>query len=251
MPVVDVPKPYLDGDDLTESMLDTCFEYLETLLNTTKLDSDNIQSGGIVADNLASASVTEPKIGSSAVTTNKIADDAITTAKILDANITLAKLAAEITAKLVPSGTVVAYGGTSAPTGWLMCDGSAYNRVSYSSLYTVINVFHGNGDGTTTFNVPDYRGRFLRGVDGTAGIDPDKGTRPAMATGGNSGNAVGSIQNDELKSHQHTYDESTNDGSTSRVAKTGGAAQGSPFTALAGGNETRPKNAYVNYIIKI
>lgn len=95
---------------------------------------------------------------------------------------------------LVPVGTVIAYAGRAAPAGWLLCDGRAVNRMTYSSLFDVIGGTHGTGDGTTTFNLPDYRGRFLRGVDSGAGRDPDRGGRVALAMGGNVGDNVGTLQ---------------------------------------------------------
>jgi microcystin-dependent protein len=63
----------------------------------------------------------------------------------------------------VPSGVVHAYSGTTLPTGWLLCDGSAISRITYSNLFSIISTSHGSGDGSTTFNLPDYRGQFLRG----------------------------------------------------------------------------------------
>lgn len=110
MPTVDIPKPYNDGDDLTEEQLDECFEYIETLLNTTKLDSDNVQSGGIEESNLAAGSVTESKIGAAAVTAAKIGTNAVTTEKISDANVTAAKLASDsvTTAKIVDANVTTA-----------------------------------------------------------------------------------------------------------------------------------------------
>lgn len=94
----------------------------------------------------------------------------------------------------VPSGTVLPFAGASAPAGWLICDGSAISRTTYPNLFAAISIAHGSGDGSTTFNIPDLRGRFMRGVDGTAGRDPDKTGRLAAASGGNTGNAVGSVQ---------------------------------------------------------
>lgn len=64
-----------------------------------------------------------------------------------------------------PSGAIIAYGASTAPTGWLLCDGSAVSRSTYSSLFTAISTTWGTGDGSTTFNLPDFRGQFLRGYD--------------------------------------------------------------------------------------
>jgi microcystin-dependent protein len=58
-----------------------------------------------------------------------------------------------------PTGAIFAYGGPSAPAGWLICDGSAVSRTTYSLLFAVVGTAYGAGDGSTTFNVPDLRGR--------------------------------------------------------------------------------------------
>ena len=95
---------------------------------------------------------------------------------------------------VLPPGTVLTHAGASAPQGFLLCDGTAVSRTTYSALFKAIGVAHGYGDTSTTFNIPDCRGRFLRGIDGTAGRDADKAARTAANTGGNTGNAVGSVQ---------------------------------------------------------
>lgn len=74
---------------------------------------------------------------------------------------------------LVPSGTVMAYASSGAPTGYFSCNGLAVSRVTYYSLYSAIGTQYGQGDGSTTFNVPDYQGMFLRG----------RVTTPASVTG--------------------------------------------------------------------
>ena len=80
-----------------------------------------------------------------------------------------------------------------------MCDGSAVSRTAYASLFAAIGTNYGAGDGSSTFNVPDLRGQFLRGVDGSAGVDPDKATRTALKSGGNTGNNVGSVEGQGTK----------------------------------------------------
>lgn len=67
-----------------------------------------------------------------------------------------------------PAGAIMAYAANSAPTGWLLCDGSAVSRTTYAALFSVISTTWGIGDGSTTFNVPDLRGQFLRGYDDRA-----------------------------------------------------------------------------------
>lgn len=169
-----------------------------------------------------------------------------------------------------PAGVIMAFGGTTAPTGYLLCDGTSYLRATYPNLYAAIQTAFGSADGTH-FNVPDFRGQFLRGVSGTSSNDPDKGSRSAMAPGGNINNNVGSIQTNATKKNGlaltdpgHTHPPpSTNflinassagnyqlggTGLANAVAATGSAVTG--VTLGNGDNETRPINAYVNYIIK-
>lgn len=71
---------------------------------------------------------------------------------------------------LMPTGTVLAFAGSAAPTGYLACDGSAVSRTTYSALFAVISTTWGVGDGVTTFNVPDLRGRQLIGAGTGAGL---------------------------------------------------------------------------------
>lgn len=177
--------------------------------------------------------------------------------------------------KLVAAGTVLPWGTNTPPTGWLLCDGSAVSRLTYVDLYNTILTTHGQGDGTTTFNIPDYRGRFLRGTSGSATTDPDKAGRGAMNAGGDSGNSVGSIQGTALTAHSHGWQvvlggpvNSALSGSagTDSFSQTGfrpGASNGdvSFSTATVAGSvmalpissttgESRPINAYTNFIIK-
>lgn len=67
------------------------------------------------------------------------------------------------------AGAIQMFAGTTAPNGWLICDGSAVSRTKYARLFSVLGTTYGAGDGSTTFNIPDMRGRFPLGVgDGTA-----------------------------------------------------------------------------------
>lgn len=91
--------------------------------------------------------------------------------------ILLAQLEAAVTAALWKPGDIKAQGGAAVPTGWLACDGSAVNRVTYSALYNALGGAAspwGMGDGSTTFNLPDLRGRAMAGV-GTAAGDATAG----------------------------------------------------------------------------
>lgn len=163
----------------------------------------------------------------------------------------------------IPSGVVFPFAGTVAPYGYLVCDGSAISRSDYPALFVALGsgTQHGTGDGSTTFNLPDYRGRFMRGVDGTAGRDPDKATRTHPITGVTVGGVVGGVQNDENKLHGHGgphnitgnpdgATDSTNDSTYDRSYWRGGFLGNKPIPT-SGGTESRPKNISVNYIIKV
>ncbi len=166
----------------------------------------------------------------------------------------------------VPIGSIIAFGADTnqIPIGWLLCNGKELNRTDFNILYTVVGNTWGAGNGTSTFNLPDMRGMFLRGVDGQAGNDPDKAMR-ISTNGGNSGNSVGSKQLDDFKKHTH---KAPNSGDFVTFLRGGGpgysstapgnpngdinAAFSSKETISSGiSEETRPKNVNVNYIIKI
>jgi microcystin-dependent protein len=67
------------------------------------------------------------------------------------------------------TGTVLDFAGAVAPAGWLLCDGSSVSRTTYANLFAVIGVTHGSGDGSTTFSLPDGRGRVAAGKDNMGG----------------------------------------------------------------------------------
>jgi len=136
-----------------------------------------------------------------------------------------------------PSGTVSMFAGTSAPTGWLLCDGSNVNRSTYPSLFNVIGETFGAGDGSTTFSLPDLRGEFVRGWDNGRGVD--------------SGRAFGSFQEDEFRAHSHTFKKRAQAGDiVNNPQDRGEGNQFSENTSTEGGDETRPRNVALNYIIK-
>ena len=105
----------------------------------------------------------------------------------------------------VPTGAIFTFPVATPPTGYLICDGSAISRTTYSDLFAIIGVIYGNGDGSTTFNLPDYRGKFLRGLNDGSGNDPDAATRQDRGDG-TAGDNVGTLQNGEMASHQHQID---------------------------------------------
>jgi microcystin-dependent protein len=107
------------------------------------------------------------KVNSLGIGANELANDSVTTVKILDGAVTAAKLAA---GAALPAGAVMPFAMATAPTGWFSCDGTLLSRTTYALLFAAIGTTFGVGDGSTTFAIPDLRGRFVRstGTDGTA-----------------------------------------------------------------------------------
>lgn len=151
----------------------------------------------------------------------------------------------------MPAGSIIAFGGRNIPAGWLLCDGNTVCRITYNRLFNAIDSVWGNGNGSTTFHLPDLRGQFLRGVSGSSSNDQDASTRTAKNSNANTGNNVGSFQIDELKSHNHSYNGIAGNGTSNINYPSPSYGYMSGFsTGNFGGSETRPKNAYVYYIIK-
>jgi len=69
-----------------------------------------------------------------------------------------------LASSLAPTAAVLPYAASTAPDGWLLCNGSAVSRTTYAALFAAIGTSYGSGDGSTTFNLPDYRWTFLRGA---------------------------------------------------------------------------------------
>ena len=97
----------------------------------------------------------------------------------------LLDLAGALAALLTPVGVVECFARAAAPGGWLACDGAAVSRTTYADLFAAIGTAFGAGDGSTTFNLPDLRGEFVRGLDSGRGVDAARvlGTAQDWATG--------------------------------------------------------------------
>ena len=108
---------------------------------------------------------------------------------------TLSDIGAQSSTSLV--GMIAPFAHSSTPTGFLACDGAAVSRSTYSALFSAIGETWGNGDGSSTFNVPDLRGAILRGV-GTAGVNSDY-----------VGPSLGGYQDDQNASHNHSASSSS------------------------------------------
>lgn len=190
---------------------------------------------------------------------------------------TLASDSLALVGSFIPPGVIMPYAGSTAPSGWLLCDGAAVSQTTYAALYAAIASAWGNPGGGS-FNLPDLIGRFLRGKDSGTSRDPDSASRTASATGGNAGANVGSVQVEKTGVHGHGITDPTHGHAVQYNAT--GVAVGDAYDPASGpypasspiysrntilfarymatgvtvnnstGSESRPINANVNYIIK-
>ena len=145
---------------------------------------------------------------------------------------------------VMPVGCVIPFAGAAAPTGWLLCQGQAISRTTYAQLFSVIGTTYGSGDGSTTFNLPDMRGRVAVGSD--ANLGAAAGVQSVSLTAAQNG------------PHNHTtlidYKNlmGTQEGSNSfqvRQEPAGAVTTGSSGNGAA--HENRQPSLYLNQIIKI
>ena len=148
-----------------------------------------------------------------------------------------------------PTGSIIMWPLNTAPTGYLICNGSAISRTTYSALFAILGTSYGSGDGSTTFNIPDYRGQFLRGWSNGSTTDPDRATRTNRGDG-TTGDNVGTKQGYEIQSHSHTYYVGLDNPNSGNPRGGDGTNWRGRSTVSAGGSETRPTNVYINYCIK-
>ena len=165
-----------------------------------------------------------------------------------------------------PLGTINAFGGATAPEGWLLCQGQALSRTTYKDLFDVIGTAFGSGDGSTTFNLPDLRGEFLRG----AGTNSHSG----QGSGGSVGDHQDGTEHLGLYVYSNTGGSNTNIGvisdhksSSTATSTTWEKDADAKHTITAGTNTyissnvgtfsgeacytSRPTNTSVNYIMKV
>jgi microcystin-dependent protein len=153
-------------------------------------------------------------------------------------------------ASTVPSGTVVMFAGSTAPGGWLLCDGAVVEKADYSSLFDQIGTTYNTGtEGPSQFRLPNTQGIFVRGA-GTQTI-----------SGQSYSGTLGNKQVDNFESHNHggstgstslTYQPLVNYGfgGASALTATGSTSHSHSIASSGSGTETYPANIVFNYIIK-
>jgi microcystin-dependent protein len=174
---------------------------------------------------------------------------------------------------MVPKGAVAMFPLTTMPSGWLKCNGAAISRTTYSDLFAAIGTTYGSGNGSTTFNIPDYRGEFLRSWDDGKGIDSgrsigswQKGTIISWnipyneGLGGTAAFGPSGNQSNPTAQQNAGADPSTNQSGTAgnywnptRSVHVGGPPQRDSDWMNAngwGGGQTRPRNVAIAICIK-
>tara|TARA_Y100000004_G_scaffold195924_1_gene264340 strand:- start:328 stop:876 length:549 start_codon:yes stop_codon:yes gene_type:complete len=163
---------------------------------------------------------------------------------------------------LILSGMLVPYAGTSAPTGWLFCFGQAVSRTTYADLFSAISTTYGSGDGSSTFNLPDLRGRTVAGKDDMGGSSANRLTDQS---GGLNGDTLGdtggaethTLTTAQMPSHNHTQRHNGTSGGIANQMRSGGGASAqtnSINTTTNKGSGNAHNNVQptiiLNYIIK-
>ncbi|MBN8944558.1 MAG: tail fiber protein [Rhizobiales bacterium] len=176
----------------------------------------SVSQGGTAGNTAATA---RAGIGAAAAGVNSD----ITSLSGLTTPLSIAQGGTGVTSGIFPPGAMIDYAGSAAPAGWLLATGQAVSRTTYAALFAVISTTYGAGDGSTTFNVPDARGRVLAGLDNMGGIDAARmasiGTR--LTLGGVGGADTHTLTTAQLASHAHTGTTTTDPGHIHSIGTVG------------------------------
>lgn len=157
----------------------------------------------------------------------------------------------DLTVSAVPAGAIMPFGGSSAPFGWLLCNGAAVSRTDYADLFAVIGTSYGTGDNSTTFNVPDLRE--------CVPVGAGQSERSSSVLKSHDTYTVGQFKDDQFQDHTHKYTRPYS--GTGSLYISGSCSTASTYdtttysavvtnTTYRGGTVTRGKRLGVNYIIK-
>jgi microcystin-dependent protein len=138
----------------------------------------------------------------------------------------------------IPAGAMMAWSGSVIPNNWLLCDGSAVSRETYASLFAAIGTTYGSGNGTTTFNLPNLKGKTIVGLDGAQtefdALGETGGTKTHTLTASEMPSHTHAGTSDSAGSHTHTGTTSTTGAHThTGTTSTGGAHTHAPDTTLS------------------
>ena len=148
-----------------------------------------------------------------------------------------------------PTGTVQMFAGATAPEGWFLCNGQAISRTTYAALFKVIGTNYGVGDGSTTFNIPDFRESVPVGAGQWSTVTGQK----KHTIGTHDIYGLGDFKDDQFQTHTHSYETATSNAkanwnSSYRISNWKNKDTGKP-TGRAG-DTTHGKQLGINFIIK-
>jgi microcystin-dependent protein len=217
MAILSRGQTFASGDQVTAQKLQDIVDLAtfddpadeSTIIKDTGTGKLKVPSNGIGSNELASdASVDANR----AVDTNHIKDGSVTAAKLDSAAVSV----------LMPTASLMPYAGSSAPTGYLLCDGAAISRTTYSDLFGIVGTTYGVGDGSTTFNIPDLRGRVIAGQDDMGGTSANRLTGQSGGLNGDNLGATGGAETHLLTAAESGLPDHTHSISISTLTGSGG-----------------------------
>ena len=222
MAVLQTGQSFASGDQVTATKLQDIAN-----LATFRTGANNTADGSTIEVDATGGYL---KVPSNGIGTNQLSSDAslaanraVGTNHIQDGAVTAATLDSAAVSVLMPTSTILPYAGSAAPTGYFLCDGSAKSRTTYAGLFAIIGTTYGVGDGSTTFNIPDLRGRVIAGQDDMGGSSANRltgltGGVDGDILGGTGGAETHTLSTAQMPSHTHGLSTAVKNNNTNGAA---------------------------------
>jgi len=251
MGVITTGQTFSSGDQVTATKLNDVANNCTFTSASATTDNSTLTLGS-----------SKLKVKDAGITATQLATDSVITAKIQNGAVTAAKLDSAAVSVLMPTGSIMSFAGATAPSvDWLLCDGAAIARQASNSntpLFTLLGETYGAGDGSSTFNIPDLRGRVIAGQDDMGGASANRLTGQSGGVNGDNLGASGGTETHtlsiaEMPAHTHTYNRRHLPAETVSGGSGASVGQENVATSSTGGggahNNVQP-TFILNYIIK-